>query len=55
MCDKVFLGPLLVGFQGNLEYSLEARGSFGYGWCLGHGRDDDSTGKYQVVGWVGVL
>ena len=27
MCEKVFLGLLLVGFQGSLEDSLEARGS----------------------------
>ena len=55
MCDKVFLGSLLIGFQGNLEYSLEAQGSFGCRCCLGHDRGDDSTGKYQAVGRVGVL
>ena len=48
MCEKVFLGLLLVRLQGGIENGLEARGSCGCGWCLGHDRSCDRGGIEMI-------
>ena len=56
MCEKVFLGLLLVGLQGRLEDSIEAFGSSGCGCCLGHYRSLVTVGEPTTLwdGWATV-
>jgi hypothetical protein len=49
MREDVFLGLLLVGFQGSLENGLEARGRRSCGWRLGH----ECRGTEAIL-WAGL-
>ena len=44
MSEKVFLRLLSIELQRSLEDSLEAGGSCGFSWCLGH-----SNNAYEIV------
>ena len=48
MNEKVFLRLFSVGLERSLEYSLEAGGSCGFSWCLGH-----DNNAYEIVRMMG--